>query len=206
MFVRRMLVGGVFFALTFLFVYGNAVFFSNTVPESHCLGWAAAQGTRVLNMPGEWLRQKMLTEDDVWNQSYNGKSRWWLLVGAALFFTAGCLAGLLFHLVGPRLPIFRRPPAAEPSAADDVRGPPSGRCSGLALGSLLTALMGGCAFGHILGYGAVLLGWWALADLKTQPASRGRKTAWAGILIGAAVLILWTILLQIQPPLHAFEN
>jgi hypothetical protein len=209
MILRRTAVGGVFAALTFLFVYGNAVFFSNAVPESHFLGWAAGQGVRVLNMPGESLRQHTVSEEDLWNQGHNAKSRYWIGTGIVLFLAIGLAAGAALHLLLSRM---RKPPSgsaagapgpgAGAGAAAEAR---PGRLPPLALASLIVALLGGVAFGQILGYGAVILGWAALAEMKHCPSPRGRWLAWAGILLGAAVLAVWAVTLQIQPPLHAFE-
>jgi hypothetical protein len=194
MIVRRIVIGGVFLSLTFLFVYGNGVFFSNAVPESSFLGWASTQGVRVLQMPGELFRRSVVTEHDIWNQSFNAKVRYWIGVGAAGSFLIGCVAGALFHLAFGRL--LQDVPEPDPS----VKG-----FSAPAAVSLALALMGGVAFGHILGYAAAILGWVALRDVARHPSRSGRRCAVAGIILGAAVLLIWTVVLQIQPPLHAFD-
>ena len=84
-------------------------------------------------------------------------------------------------------------------------GMPPGPEPRLATASLILALLGSVAFGHILGYAAVITGWAALRDAKSPASPKGRRIAWAGILLGAAVLAVWAVTLQIQPPLHAFE-
>ena len=193
--VRRILAGGVLAAMTFLFVYGNASFVSQAVPDSTFIGWASAQGVRVLSMPGEKLRHAVVSEEAIWNQSYNTQVRYWIGGGLGCFFLLGCVCGAVFHVV------FRDRRPLDALAGDDA----GQRVSRPAIASLALALMGGVALGQALGYAAFLLGWVALRETERHPEMRGRTAAWAGMVIGAVVLLVWTYTLQIQPPLHAFD-
>ncbi|MCX7804725.1 MAG: hypothetical protein N3A38_05985 [Planctomycetota bacterium] len=225
---RRVLRWGAFLALTFLFVYGNGVFFHEVVPEAHFLGWAAGQGVRLLNMPGGFLRQKVLSEEELWNQPHNAKSVYWIGTGLVLFFAAGCVVGGTAHAfasirgsggIGSGGNVGGVGGSNGSGGACGAPAGPCGEAEGTgaaeetrrasvapwAMVSLALALLGTVAFGHILGYAAVLTGWRVLAETGCRPGAASRKMALAGIVIGAAVLAIWAVTLQIQPPLHAFE-
>lgn len=107
-----------------------------------------------------------------------------------------------------------RPPAwqpgwQQPPAAPGWQPPPppprpvNAQSQGLAIGSLITGVLGlmfGC-FGPIPGIAAVILGWLALKQIKTSPETTGgRPMAIIGIITGSltiffyGLLILWFVL------------
>jgi len=76
---------------------------------------------------------------------------------------------------------------------------PSTKTSGLAIASLVVALVGIVPFcgGGLLGPVAIVLGYLALRAMAKDPGLRGRQMAVAGVLTGVAVLFGWTVIVVV---------
>lgn len=193
--VMRLLRSGTFFVLFYMFVYDCArvgMLFGESV-----LSWAAFQGTRLLDLPGTKLFVWRCGEGELYNASRNLIACYKIGAAIPIAFVIGIAMGLVSTLVpGLRLRTTERGEGLPESPVPGTVGEP--RTSGLAIASLVLALVGAPCLGFLLGFIAILFGAIASRQISSRSDTGGRRLAVLGELLGAIDIVIWTFALTIE--------
>jgi hypothetical protein len=181
--MRRIAAGlryGLVAMLFYAAVRGSAASWEHLEVVGPSVGWAAAQGARLLDMPGH--RVLLAWKGESWGPNHPDEAALFVVaLPVGLVFIVGFGVGLLV----PRR-VRRELPEAE--AAVEAR---FGRT--LALGAVALALVGAKAYGFLLGFLAVVAA--LLARRHLPPRTPGRWLTVVAIGLGTLASLAWLFLL-----------